>query len=751
MSDSTSKCSNQMEKIIGIIVFKENDRVGGRFSDIKRFVISTPEGKKVNSSYKGFLPIEVGYEIYATGHYESRDTFIIGIKPFVTIPLDEESIADYIYDRLRKYGFGNKDTSQFIAEMKREAKGQTLPSFLTMMSEDYKKSGVTPSYNFSIKNKLFTILLESWNKLEERRLFLLGLTRTEIKESRMGMDQLYEQLLKNPFPVFNLTIEKCKEIVALQGKKILKTLTPEQKEIGFLEIKDVYCGKILREVATHFANKRTSVELRLVSDKYTDYDQVRDKLFSEYGITENEYHGKKYLTMTWYDKIEEYVCRFIVNSLKRDPNDFSTVDKEMDNSVRLKRRPVISSSNESLFNFDEHQKNAIEGALNSTISLITGGAGTGKTTIIAAITNEIKKRGYNTILCSYTGKAVSRMTEVINKPAFTIHRIINSAKDNDFRYIIIDEISMVTTELFYMLISSYGHKFNLIFVGDENQLPPIEPGFLLKEILPFIPKFVLQVNYRFLNKKKGIENNLKTILSGVGKIRDESNFRIMNPGIESLLEQVMNFKDMGVDVEDFVALSPFKDDTPIKGYDGLTINELIQDIYNPVSNSGPGKEITDSEGNRFRIGDKVIMTKNCYEINVFNGEEGRILDIDEVRMKINVDFKKKGCHTFHYEFDKGQVTDKDEVELKKLNTSVLKLSYILTIHKSQGSEWEKVILFIDKASSFVTREILYTGASRPKEELIYVGEKSYINDGLTRNSFTGFNLLGYKISMRVDL
>lgn len=750
MSDSTSKCPNQMERIIGTIISKENDRVRGRFNDTKRFVIHTIDGKKVSALYKGFLPIETGYDIYAIGHYESMkniNIFIIDVKPFVTIPLDDEFIADYIYDRLRKYGFGNKDTSQLIAEMKKEAKDKSLPSFLTMMSEEYKKNGVTPNYNFSIKNKLFTILLESWNKLEERRLFLLGLTRTEIKESKMGMDQLYEQLLKNPFPVFNLTIEKCKEIVALQGKKILKTLSPEQREIGFLEIKDVYCGKILREVAAHFANKRTSVELRLVSDKYTDYDKIRDKLLSEYGITENEYNGKKYLTMTWYDKIEEYVSQFIVNMLKRDPNDFSTVD--MDNSVRLKRRPIITTSDESLFIFDEHQKNAIEGALSSTISLITGGAGTGKTTVIAAITNEIKKRGYNTILCSYTGKAVSRMTEVINKPAFTIHRIINSAKDNNFRYIIIDEISMVTTELFYMLVSSYGHKFNLIFVGDENQLPPIEPGFLLKEILPFIPKFILQVNYRFLNKEKGIENNLMTILSGTGKIKDESNFRIMNPGIKSLLEQVMNFRDMGVDVEDFVVLSPFKDDTPVKGYKGLTINELIQDIYNPVSNSGPGKEIIDSEGSRFRIGDKVIMIKNCYEINVFNGEEGRILDIDEVRLEINVDFKSKGCHKFHYEFDRDQINDKDEVELKKLNTSVLKLSYMLTIHKSQGSEWKKVILFIDKPSSFLTRELLYTGASRPKEELIYVGEKSYINDGLRKNSFTGFNLLGYKISIRI--
>lgn len=374
---------------------------------------------------------------------------------------------------------------------------------------------------------------------------------------------------------------------------------------------------------------------------------------------------------------------------------------------------------------------------------------THNTTCLGQIIHNDELRGISHAVCSFTGKAVARIREVTKKRSpSTLHRLISNGRKyqrhiknkqfekqsedfNEYDHIIIDEASMVTIELLYDFLQAYPGIKRLTFLGDVNQLPPIGWGSSLKQILKSetIPTYVLTTNYRVFTEdgqRDGIILNANAIVA-----HDENypfhfvptmNFTLTEGPIERVYDVIKSCRSYGVKADQLVVVTPYNRCLE-------SINKTFQEIYNMGS-----RFIIDSRGLKWMIGDRVMLTENDAEIGVFNGETGSILDITP--KAILIDFGQSGCHEFLLEpsvekaeakwgtssyYKRGQKMDEvmegdpddpDERTVKKLIHA-----YALTIDKSQGSEWDYVILFIPEfnTGSFINKNRIYTAITRTKK------------------------------------
>lgn len=375
---------------------------------------------------------------------------------------------------------------------------------------------------------------------------------------------------------------------------------------------------------------------------------------------------------------------------------------------------------------------------------------THNTTCIAEIVHNLELRGIAYAICSFTGKAVARIREVTKKrnPA-TMHRLIANTKKNrldekynefdkdnswsNFEHIIIDETSMVTTELLYDFIQAYPNIKHLTLVGDVNQLPPIGWGNLFSQLLrsETIPVYKLITNHRVYTidgERDGIILNANAIVSHDPLYPFEyvqtNNFSLIEGPIERVYDIIKGCFAGGVKSDQIAIVTPYN-----KSLNAL--NTTFQNIYNSDSRS-----VTDSRNIKWAIGDRVMLTENDQNIGVYNGESGTILDITS--KAILVDFGNSGCHEFlleptheyktNYEqgtsyryYYKGNKTDgvlEGEEEDTDDERTVKKLvhSFALTIDKSQGSEWDFVIVYIAEFNigSFLNKNRIYTALTRAK-------------------------------------
>ena len=392
----------------------------------------------------------------------------------------------------------------------------------------------------------------------------------------------------------------------------------------------------------------------------------------------------------------------------------------------------------------EKQKEAIKSVNENNVCVITGGPGTGKTTIIKFIINLYKNEGKKVVLCAPTGRAAKRMSEATGEEAATIHRLLCLGKVEetlgmervdyqiepvDADVIIIDEMSMVDVFLMNYILKGLYQGTKLVLVGDINQLSSVGPGNVLKDIInsEVIETIELNEIFRQAAQSQIITNahkvNMGESFLGLpkeeleGKLQDF--FYINETSTAKMLEDVVSlctgrlkkfgnydfFKDIQV-------LTPTK-----KGK--LGTKELNIELQMALNEN---KEIEKKHGERvFRVGDRVMQIKNNYDIyweksskengtGIFNGELGIISKIDDVTKQIEVQFDDK--KTAWYEYN----------ELEQLEHS-----YCVTIHKSQGSEFDVVIMCLPPAAPMLlTRNLLYTGITRAKKLLIILGTKSTV-------------------------
>lgn len=372
--------------------------------------------------------------------------------------------------------------------------------------------------------------------------------------------------------------------------------------------------------------------------------------------------------------------------------------------------------------YNSEQKKAIISALNNNISIISGGPGTGKTTIINAIVKLYIEEHHlgnqdiveNIALLAPTGRASKKLSTSTNLPAYTIHRYLKWYKDsNDFFYneynrtkhrlIIVDEVSMIDVDLFNALLNGISSNVKIIFVGDTFQLPSVGPGLILNDLIASD-----YFNYVPLNQiYRQSENSYIPYLAKEIKMnelsedclvkKDDYNFfEANNNQIKSAIKQIIEVSlSKNIDEKRMQVLAPM-----YRGENGIdNLNIILQSIYNPASI----KKIEIKYGDViYRENDKVLQLINDLDNNVFNGDIGFIKQI--VNNKIYIDF------------------DSNEVIYEKKDLKNIKHAYAITIHKSQGSEFEHVIMPITSSYfKMLYNKLIYTGVSRAKKSLTIVG------------------------------
>ncbi|MGX1263615.1 exodeoxyribonuclease V alpha subunit [Rossellomorea marisflavi] len=391
------------------------------------------------------------------------------------------------------------------------------------------------------------------------------------------------------------------------------------------------------------------------------------------------------------------------------------------------------------------QREAIETALMSPMLLLTGGPGTGKTTVINGIVElyadlhgcsldpkEYKDEPFPVLLAAPTGRAAKRMTESTGLPAMTIHRLLGWNGKEGFqtdeeraiegKLLIVDEVSMLDTWLAHQLFKALPENIQVIFVGDEDQLPSVGPGQVLKDLLESgrVPTVRLTDIYR-QEEGSSIIDLAHQMKAGrlprdlVKQQKDRSFFPCRTNQITEVVQKVVeNAKKKGFTPKDIQVLAPM-----YRGPAGIDrLNVLLQEIFN--KNDGTRKEIAFGDV-KYRIGDKVLQLVNQPENNVFNGDIGEVVSIfyakENTEKQDMVIVSYEGTEVTYTRQDLGQITH----------------AYCCSIHKSQGSEFPIVILPVVKSYyRMLRRNLLYTAITRSKQFLILCGEEDAFRMGVER-------------------
>lgn len=464
--------------------------------------------------------------------------------------------------------------------------------------------------------------------------------------------------------------------------------------------------------------------------------------------------GQDMVYLTIYYTMEQ----FVANKLY----ELATVNMKKDQKIEKEIANIEKAQNIS---FDKYQKQAIIKAMDSGLLVITGGPGTGKTTTINAIIDAFDTRGLDVALAAPTGRAAKRMTETTGKEAKTIHRLleISFGKDElhqkferneeyplEHDVIIIDETSMIDLSLMYYLLKAIVLGTRLILIGDKDQLPSVGPGNVLKDIINshHINTVVLEKIFRQAMASDIVTNAHKINVGEqiILKGQKKDFFFINRNNANYIIQEVITLiktrlpKFTGTTSEAIQILTPMR--KGILGVDNLNIE--LQKALNPEAKNKKEKTY---RKNTFRENDKVMQIRNNYTIRweivnkynyviedgtgVFNGDVGRIIDINHYSEKVKVKFD-----------------DEKIVEYDYTNLDELELAYAITIHKSQGSEYPVVILPIYQGPPMLlTRNLLYTAITRAKEYVVIVGMEDIVRKMIDNNREINRNSM---LDIRID-
>lgn len=462
-------------------------------------------------------------------------------------------------------------------------------------------------------------------------------------------------------------------------------------------------------------------------------DSILVKLAIDNYIKNVEIDGENVVALSQYYKIEKVLADTLIllNSDSENSN--------LDISEDIKMYETINH-----ITMHEHQKMAVNIAINNGVSVITGGPGTGKTTIIKCILQIFKDMGKKVKLMAPTGRAAKRLSESTGEDASTIHRALEMSGGNEDRFmfnntqklnydvVIVDEVSMVDSQLMYFLVRAIKRGSKLILVGDKDQLASVGAGNVLADILAsgcFATMCLTQiyrqsedsliiVNAHAINQGKMPELNNKS--KDFFFDNKDNNEDALASIINMCTSRIPNF--LGIDSSKVQVLAPMK--AGVIGIDN--INRCLQEKINP-----PSLKKIEVENDKciYRKFDRVMQITNNYErewskegvrgSGVFNGDIGIILDIDINTNEVIV------------EFEDGRVA-----RYMKADLGELILSYAITIHKSQGSEFDVVIIpVLSGPPMLLTRNLLYTAVTRAKKMVVLIGTKQCIGR-MVHNNYT---------------
>lgn len=410
------------------------------------------------------------------------------------------------------------------------------------------------------------------------------------------------------------------------------------------------------------------------------------------------------------------------------------------NDMEISKLPKLEDKIKELENntrivYDKIQKNAIKKAINNNLTIITGGPGTGKTTIIKAIVNLFKEifkaKNEEIALLAPTGRAAKKMAETTNLPAYTIHRYLgwdkeankftsNEYNPNPEKYIIVDEVSMLDTLVTEALLKGIRRDVKLILVGDYYQLPSVAQGQVLKDLIDCNLIDIIKLEFLYRQNEESYipilagEIKNKEISESFMMKKDDYNFIACNnteviPTIDYIVEKAIK---KGYTDREIQILAPMY--KSINGIDNL--NRSLQRIFNPPS---PDKNELALADVIYRTGDKILQLVNDPEVNLSNGDIGYITDIISNKKSLS----KKNEIVVDYDGNKVTYTPD-----KFLN---IRHGYAISVHKSQGSEFPMVIMpIVNNFNRMLYNKLIYTAVTRAKKSLIIVGDRNCFINGV---------------------
>ncbi len=483
-------------------------------------------------------------------------------------------------------------------------------------------------------------------------------------------------------------------------------------------------------VPRHAVIKSATMFLEISAEKANE--QI-DVLIENKQLVEYDMNDIGFLFLPHIYSAEKRICDRIKLIIQFPPAGHKTLERDL--------KKIQEDHN---IHYEEKQLEAITTAIEKGVLILTGGPGTGKTTTINGIIELFETQGLKTALCAPTGRAAKRMSEVTGREAKTIHRLLEVEFDSEekqtfgrnirnplnIQAIIVDELSMVDVCLFASLLDALPLGCRIVMVGDSNQLPPVGSGNVLHDLInsELLPTVELTEVFRQAMESLIISNAHRIVKGESIERNDKDNdFFFMERTVPTSAAQTVSDllvkrlpKAYGYSpLDDIQILCPSR-----KGEAGtININRLIQATLNPPSSDK--KEIT-FQGRIFREGDKIMQVKNNYDIvwhkdgesgtGVFNGDIGILRKVD----------LNSGMMTIDYE---GKTT-----EYPTESFSELELAYAITVHKSQGNEFDAVIMpLIGLPPQLAYRNLLYTAVTRAKKHMIIVGSIKELQSMIDNN------------------
>ena len=439
-------------------------------------------------------------------------------------------------------------------------------------------------------------------------------------------------------------------------------------------------------------------------------DTALEELLRTKSVVREELGADSALYLPFYYEAQEEVARAI-HRLAEFPCGPPDIDLG---------QAIAATEKDLGFMFSALQKQAIRQSFEKKILVITGGPGTGKTTIIRAVVDIFQKWGRDVLLAAPTGRAAKRLSETTGRDARTIHRVLEfKPKQGTFKRnernplrgeaLIVDEVSMIDLPLMYHLLKAVPAPMRLILVGDKDQLPSVGPGTLLQDIIASGTVDVVRLDEIFRQEKESyIVLNAHRINQGESLIyppREDENadfFFIRQDDEKKALDTILKLCSSSVPRR--LGLNPLSPQIQVISpmYKGLVgVENLNLELQKRLNPQGEGLKAGLRE---YRVRDKVMQLRNDYEKDVFNGDIGTILHADKAKFRVFVDFDGR---TVSYE--------KDEI-------NDITLAYAVSVHKAQGSEYQAVIMpLMTQHFIMLQRNLFYTALTRAKKLSVIIG------------------------------
>lgn len=583
--------------------------------------------------------------------------------------------------------------------------------------------------------KFFTL----WHYKNDMRLLnILGLTNTpsdQISGMYISPSKLYDRLITDPLSVHTISSALALHI----AKTIEITYTKDQLRVGTLlrNLARDTCGSgNMYVVATDFSSKYK------MSTKH--FDMLTSQYVTYIPPTNAEGKGKDkggaLYIKELYD-IEMAVATQLACFMQH----------------KIEAIPYTSDPEDVMLRIDPQQDKAVNMALSKVVCVITGPAGTGKSTITKKVVRSVIAAGQKVCCTSFTGQATARIEECTDMDCSNMDTMIAHREEYEFDFLVIDEASMVNIQLLYRFLRAFPGPYRVLLIGDVQQLSPIGPGRVFEQLIVSgtIPVTILDTIHRVIDTGNGSVNKIVENSQRIASWGDERfefntgpNYQIVQGDQDTVVDEIFDMQDKGYGLDDFVIITPFKEHLP-------NISRIIQVEYNsskPFIIQTPGSkwqyfpcltptlrdEFNEYESvTAFHIDDRVVVRVNNKKLGTYNGQQGIVTAVS-LTEGVTIMTRKRGINkeivfALRYTNEKSETGEK----IESCSVYSLELSNAVTVHRIQGGQRKRIVYWIDRYNKksdekFVSKEVTYVATSRASESvlIINIGEaasKSVLN------------------------